>query len=343
MGETDAKVLFDQAREAVQLVQRRIEQNQIRTHVTPGIVEASLFAEDDDLARSAALASKRHQVAFEHLPTERMRQIYHTNRYRGGILDPVSIHLDPLALTRGYARAVAAAGGLLFEQSAVVKLVSERDGIRLIAPSGQIRARQVILATSVYGKDPDGRLAPALLPVMTYIIVTEPLGDRLTDLAREPWGVFDDRFATGYWRPLADGRLLWGGRIGLQDDPPGLEAAMRADLAFIFPKLADVAIERVWSGRMGFTRHRMPLAGRLDQNIWLTTGFCGHGLGTTTAIGEMLAEAILHDDRRIELVARFGRPWAGGRMGPMTAQLVYRWLSYQDQRKLRAMRRATAT
>ncbi|WP_027132477.1 NAD(P)/FAD-dependent oxidoreductase [Geminicoccus roseus] len=336
LGEADAGLLFDQARDAVALVRRRIERHAIRTEVTPGVLEASFFAGPAELAERAALAGKRHGVAFEVLPPERLAEIYRTGRYRGGVFDPVSVHLDPVALTRGYARAITEQGGRLFEGSAVHALVPEGDGMRVVTARGRVRARQVVLATSVYGGDPDGRASRALLPVMTYVIVTEKLGDRLERIVGKPWAVFDDRFATGYWRPLPDGRLLWGGKVGLQDDPPGLEASLRADLAFVFPDLADVRIDRVWSGRMGFTRHRMPLAGRLQPNLWLTSGFCGHGLGTTTAVGELLARAMLENDRRIELLSRFGRPWAGGPLGPLAAQFLYGWLSLQDRRRLAA-------
>ena len=334
LGEIDAKSLFDQARDAVHLVRRRVARYAIRTAVTPGIVEASYFATAADLAKSASLATERHGVPFEHLSRDRMGEVYRTERYRGGIFDPVSVHLNPVALTRGYARAIAATGGRVFEDSPVRELISERDGFRVVGPAGRVRARQVVLATSVYGSDPDGRPTRALLPAMTYVVVTEPLGARLTENVEQPWAVFDDRFAMGYWRPLPDGRLLWGGRVGTRDDPPGLEAAMRADLANVFPDLAEVRFDRVWSGRMGFTRHRMPLAGPLGNDLWLTTGFCGHGLSTTTAVGELLAEAMLSDDRRIDLIARFGRPWAGGRFGPMTARLVYGWLSWRDRMRL---------
>lgn len=334
LGEADARILFDQARDAVALIRQRIGRHAIRTDVTPGVLEASLFATGEELARRARIASARHGVAFEPLSLEQMRACYRTRRYRGGILDRVSFHLDPLALTRGYARALLDQGGRVFEHSPVRALLPEPDGIRVQTAKGQIRARQVVLATSVYGSDPEGHAARALLPVMSYVIVTEPLGDRLAGLVRKPWAVFDDRFATGYWRPLADGRLLWGGKIGLHEHPAGLEAAMRADLAFIFPELAKVRIDHVWSGRMGFTRHRMPLAGPLSPHLWLTSGFCGHGLGTTTAIGELLAEAMLGGDRRIELVSRFGRPWTGGALGPIVAQLVYGWLSFRDRLRL---------
>lgn len=333
LGADGTRTLLEAARRSVEVVRARLLRHQVRTLVVDGVVEAFFRADDALVQQKAAAASALHDVPFRHLTGDVMRDLYRGSPYQGGILDPVSFHVDPLALTRGYARAIQEAGGHLFEQSPVLSLVPERDGTRVVTAKGTIRAREVVLATSVYGGDPDGRARRALLPVMSYVVITEPLGERLGEIVRAPYAVFDDRFATGYWRPLADTSLLWGGKVGLSEAPSGLQATMRADLAAVFPALADVRFDHVWSGRMGFTRHRMPLAGQLAPGLWLSTGFCGHGLGTTAAVGELLADAMLEGDDRIELISGFGQPWMGGAIGPLAAQLYYGWLSLRDRRR----------
>ncbi len=46
--------------------------------------------------------------------------------------------------------------------------------------------------------------------------MTEPLGERLRDAIDDaPFAAADDRFALNYYRPLAGGRLLWGGMYTL--------------------------------------------------------------------------------------------------------------------------------
>ena len=69
------------------------------------------------------------------------------------------------------------------------------------------------LCQSAYAPGLVPALARATLPVFTYVIVTEPLAGRACGVIRAPYAVYDDRFATGYFRLLPDGRLLWGGRI----------------------------------------------------------------------------------------------------------------------------------
>ena len=331
-GPADAQALFDLARDAVDLVRQRIEHYRIDCDPVAGVIEASWFGDDARLAEQAALAAERHGVPFRHLPAEELQELYRTRRYRGGILDPVSFHADPLALVRGYARAAQGHGLRLFQHSPALKLSRGPDGEWLVGSRlGAVRAQHVVLAGSAYGLDPDGRLRRVLLPVISYVLATEAAPERLGQVIRAPYAVFDDRFATGYWRPLADGQLIWGGRIGMLERPPGLLRAMRRDLGEVFPELADLKVEALWSGRMAFTRHRMPLVRALEPGLWTSSGFCGHGLGTTTAAGEVLAGAIVGDDDRIGLFDRFRPSWAGGPFGPLAAQLVYHGMALKDR------------
>ena len=122
--------------------------------------------------------------------------------------------------------------------------------------------------------------------------------------------------ATGYFRPLAAGRLLWGGRVDALPGPRRLERAMRRNLARVFPQLADVRLEFAWSGTMGFARHRMPVVRPLAPGLWVATGFGGHGLNTTTLAGELIAGALTRSDDRWRMFQPFGLPWNGGWLGP---------------------------
>src|SRR3990167_6187706 len=105
--------------------------------------------------------------------------------------------------------------------------------------------------------------------------------------------VYDTRFAFDYYRPLADTRLLWGGRISIQDRTPGqVQRLLRADLVRVYPQLADVKISHAWSGLMSYARHKMPQIGRLPNGLWYAMGFGGHGVAPTTLAGEVLAQAL---------------------------------------------------
>jgi gamma-glutamylputrescine oxidase len=280
-------------------------------------------------------------MRLEPWPEERVRAVYRTERYTGGAFDPDGFHLDPLALCRGYARAALARGAFLFEASPALRLEGGEGRFRLRTPCGVVEAETVVLATSAYGDAILPELRRAILPVASYVVVTEPLGRRLEEVVGAPWAVYDDRFAVGYYRPLPEGRLLWGGRVSLRDDPPDLARLMRRDLARVYPQLAKVRIEHAWPGRMGFARHKMPVVRPLGPGVWATTAYGGHGLNTTTMGGELVAAAIAEGDDRWRLLAPFAPVPVFGRLGRLAAQGIYWGRAAGDVLRAARLRRRT--
>ena len=252
-----------------------------------------------------------------------MRELYRTDRYHDAAFDPDGFHLDPLALTRGYARAAIGLGARLFERSPATSLARRGPAWRIETPSGEVVAETVVLCTSAYGDPLLRALRRAILPVVTYVIVTEPLGPRLAEVVGAPYAVYDDRFATGYYRPLEGGRLLWGGRVSLGERRLDLARLMRRDLARVYPQLADVRVDHAWSGRMGFARHKMPLVQELQPGLWVNTAYGGHGLNGTTMGGELVAAAIAEGGQEHALLAPFRPVAAFGRLGRAAAQALY--------------------
>ena len=205
---------------------------------------------------------------------------------------PEGFHLDPFALCRGYAAAAEGMGARLFEHSPATGLRRVAGGWRVTTRQGEVTADRVVLCQSAYPPRLLTAVARATLPVFTYIIVTAPLTGAHAEVIRAPYAVYDNRFATGYYRLLPEGRLLWGGRISTQERPRDLAGLMRRDLALVYPQLADVTVDHAWSGRMGFARHKMPLIRELAPGLWINSCFGGHGLNTTTLGGELVAAAI---------------------------------------------------
>ena len=170
-----------------------------------------------------------------------------------------------------------------------------------------------------------------VLPIATYVMVTEPLGARMDDVLRTRAAIYDTRFAFDYYRPLPDTRLLWGGRISVRDrSPDAVRALLRKDMLKVFPQLHDVAIEDAWSGLMSYARHEMPQIGRIDDGLWLAQAFGGHGVAPTTFAGEVLASAIAEGDPRWKEFADYPLVSALKPAGFVGAQLTYWWLQGMD-------------
>jgi glycine/D-amino acid oxidase-like deaminating enzyme len=61
-----------------------------------------------------------------------------------------------------------------------------------------------------------------------------------------------------------------------------------------FPTLRDLAIRACWSGYISFASDALPVVGETgaQRNIFYTAGCSGHGLGSQSLMGHLLAERI---------------------------------------------------
>ena len=174
-------------------------------------------------------------------------------------------------------------------------------------------------------------LSRAVLPIATYVMATEPLGERLASAMRTRSAVYDTRFAFDYYRPLADTRLLWGGRISIRERSPNqVSRLLQADLLRVYPQLAGVQVSHAWSGLMSYARHSMPQIGRLPNGLWYGMGFGGHGVAPTTLAGEVLASAIRGQARIPYGFDGFGLEPTYGLAGRLAAQAGYWWQQWRD-------------
>jgi gamma-glutamylputrescine oxidase len=194
-----------------------------------------------------------------------------------------------------------------------------------------VRADHVVFCLSGYIDGLHPQLARATLPVATYVMLTEPIPkERLESAIRAPYGVSDTRFAGDYYRPLPDGRILWGGRVSSATAPQRLLRRLLGDMYKVYPQLEGIAGEVAWPGTMGYARHKMPQIGELEPGVWYNQGFGGAGICATTVGGEAIAAAIAGEDERIRLFEPFGLDYAGGRLGPAVAEAIYAWWRLRD-------------
>lgn len=305
-----------------------------------GVILADWFHDPNALRRFRDRMAAELDFDLDWIDSEKLPDWVRSARYGAGLHEPGSLHLNPLAYVHALTGAIRAAGGRVLESQAAVELSRDRDQWLLRTGSGQVRAERVVLATGGYDRMLRPRWQRAVLPIGTYIAVTEPLGARIDELIPGGVAVYDTRFAFDYYRPLPDSRLLWGGRISIADrDPEQIRRLLRRDMLRVFPSLEDVAFDYAWGGWMSYARHQMPLLGEVEPGLWLGLGFGGHGLAPTTLAGEVLAESILGDRSRLELFAQFQPRWAGGAVGRLSAQAVYWWKQSLDAvRDLRGAR-----
>ena len=203
--------------------------------------------------------------------------------------------------------------------------ITRQGGRQLVrTPGGQVLCDHVVTAGGAYLGLTDWKAAMATIPVPTYVMVTEPLGERLRQVIDTKYSLADRSFATNYYRPLEDGRLLWGGRVAAwKPSQARLTESLRRDMAWFYPDLAKVKVEVAWGGLMPYLRHRMPMIGATAPGRWVATGFGGLGMGITTMAGSLITAAITEGDTRWQMFRRFGLPFVGGKLGRAPALMVY--------------------
>ncbi|OLF54566.1 NAD(P)/FAD-dependent oxidoreductase [Pseudomonas chlororaphis] len=226
------------------------------------------------------------------LDRHQLGELLESPLYQGAIKNTRNLHLHPLNLCIGEARAAESLGALIFEHSEVLQIVhGERPAV--ITAQGRIDARQVLLAGDVYHKLEPKQLKGKIFPAMGGIVTTAPLGDLAKRLNPQDLAVYDCRFVLDYYRMTADGRLLFGGGANYSGkDSRDIAGELRPCIERTFPALKGVAIDFQWSCAMGIVINRIPQLGKLSDNVWYCQGYSGHGIATSHIMGEIMARAI---------------------------------------------------
>lgn len=337
LGLDEARRVWSMTIEALDLLRERIATHRIDCEWRDGWLGVAvnerkareLFAGADHLDKTYGYPLRRIERA--ELP-----QWIASPRYVAGVHDPRSGHLHPLKYTLGLARAAAEAGAVLHEDSAVTALEPGAPAV-LRTGRGRLRARQVLLAGNVYLQGVAPRLEPRIMPVGTYIIATEPVGEARMQ-ATIPCGaaVCDNNFVLDYFRFGADTAMLYGGRVSYSTATPmNLARSMRQRMVETLPALADAKVSHAWGGFVDITMSRAPDFGRLpgaQNNVYYLQGFSGHGLALTGLAGRVVAEAMAGDAARFDTFARLPHhAFPGGRLLRMPALVLgMAWYRLRD-------------
>ncbi len=336
VGLEQARELYDLTLDGVSLVKQRIDTLNIDCDANPaGVLWANWFDDDSLLKQKQAYLEEHFGVSWRLIDQGTLSAELDSARYRGGLVEDNAIHFHPYRYAAALAAEICRLGGTIHDGTAMTGLQRSGDRVIVNTPDGRIRADRVVLCGGGYQQATDhSPISHALMPIATFVMVTEPIPDQIGALMKTPWAVYDTRFAFDYYRPLADGRLLWGGRIEAFDsNRQSIERKLRSDLVKVFPQLSDVRVDYVWSGNMGYSRHQMPQLGQLDEQIWYAQAFGGHGVSTSNIGGKLIARAMAEGDERYRLFEPFGLTHTFGFAGRMAAQLNYWYLQTRDRIK----------
>ncbi len=328
MNRQDAGKCFAIAEDAKRLIEQRIEAHKIDCDLAWGylhcIPKPSQF---DGLQRDVEEYDKLGYSGCTVLTKKELEAKLGSTIYHGAMREPRAGHFHTLNYLNGLASAAVKAGAIIHENSKVIDLDTGAAPWARTA-QGKVTAKFMVIGGNAYLGRTVKALYGRIMPVTSYIITTEPLGEaRARALILDNEAVADTNFIVDYFRRTADHRLLFGGRASYSTlEPKDLAAYMRPRLVKVFPQLSDVKIDHAWGGSIAITSNRIPDCGRLSPNTYYAHGYSGQGVALAQMYGRLISDAIRGTAERFDLLSRFKHiPFPGGpvRTPLLAAAMLY--------------------
>src|SRR5258707_10678914 len=273
----------------------------------------------DDFRRTAEETERHFNHRQRLIPKDQLQSEIGSAIYHGGLVDESSAGVNPARMVAGLASAAERAGATIFEHAHVEEI--QREGARgwkIATQRGTVRAQNVIVATSGYTSRVTPALQKKIIPIGSYIIVTEVLPEKLAaELSPRNRMIFDSKNYLYYYRLTPDRRMLFGGRAAFFPETSSTirrsAEILRRGMLTLYPQLSDAKVEYVWGGTLDFAFDIMPHAGQ-QEGLHFSLGYAGHGVGMSTYLGDKIAQSILHgrseDSSRDKYSDGDGNPFA---------------------------------
>jgi glycine/D-amino acid oxidase-like deaminating enzyme len=315
-GEEEAKQLVALGEQNVAELVAFVKDRQIACDWEPtGRLTVALT--EDHLAEAQRSLEVAHRLGVNDsrlVARDELQAMVHSSLYLGGLETRGGGIVDPARLADGLRREAVRAGVRVLERTRVRALEADGAGVRLRAEGGVLRARRAVLATGAFSHHLLPRLRHRFIPLYDYIMVSAPLTPAQWESIgwRGRQGITDGRTFFNYYRPTADGRVLWGTSEavyyrGNKVDPSCDHSqphyrSLRESWKRTFPQVAELEWQYAWGGPIDSTSRLTPFFGRaLGGRAVYGLGFTGHGLGSTRLAGRILAHLAL--DRQSDLLS----------------------------------------
>ena len=231
----------------------------------------------------------------ELLSREEVAKMLGSDAWHGGFWNRTGGHINPLALSRGLARAALDRGARIFARSPASRFERRNNRWIVTTPQGEISGRALILATNAYTGEFEKRLAPDIarevMPVRSWQMATEPLSDAARKTVIPGRQAMSDTHGELYFaRYDARNRLVTGGAM-MGTDVAQLKAAVGARLQKLWPQIGEIKFDYVWNGYVGMTTDFLPRIHQLGPDAWAWAGCNGRAVALSIAIGQQLARA----------------------------------------------------
>ncbi|WP_434644229.1 NAD(P)/FAD-dependent oxidoreductase [Achromobacter piechaudii] len=252
-------------------------------------------------------ALRRHIGApVEMLSAAEVREELASDAFHGGMLDPRGAQMHMGKFGTGLAMAAVRHGARIFEGTAVTGLTRlASDQYRVSTEKGEIHADRVLLATGRSDHGPFEWWQRRIVPVGSFVIVTEPIPDLLDQVLPRRRNYVTSLNFGNYFRTTRDHRLVWGGRARFAKSNPASDMKsgkiLEQNLQQLLPAMKGVRIDYCWGGLVEATADRLPGAGQHD-GLYYALAYSGHGTQMSVYLGDLMADIVRGVPRK--------NPWA---------------------------------
>ncbi|MDB9697550.1 FAD-binding oxidoreductase [Amylibacter sp.] len=215
--------------------------------------------------------------------------------YHGGVIFPRHASVDPGKYHRGLLQKVIEAGVDVIGQCSVLDIEKKSDGFVITTQKGEVKARNVVIATNGYTSNLTPWLQKRVIPIGSYIIATEELDPVMVkELFPTNRIASDTCKVVYYYRTSPDRkRILFGGRVSATETDPTVSGPkLLKDMFRIFPQLKGTKISHSWTGTVAYTFDEMAHTGQYN-GIYYSMGYCGSGVSMASYLGMRLGQKVL--------------------------------------------------
>lgn len=324
LGAEHARALYHAFDAAVDSVERIATEEQIACDFRRSgkIKLAAKPAHYDSIARGFERLNRECDPETALVPRERVREEIGSDGFFGGLLYRKSAMMHMGKFGAGLADAAHRAGARIFENAPVTALVRlSGHAHRVTTPRGTIEAGQVLVATGPSREGPFAWFRRRIVPVGSFIVVTEPLSAAQIESIMPTRRTATTTLNIGnYFRISPDDRLIWGGRARFAVSNPTEDLrsgeVLRRQLLEVFPQMAGVALDYCWGGLVDITEDKLPRAGEQD-GLFYAMGLSGHGAQMSVHLGQMMARVMAGEAEANPLrglawpaiAFNYGTPW----------------------------------
>lgn len=297
-GERLVKTVIRSADHVFELIDRfRINCDAVRNGFLQPVHAKSLLSAVEGTANAWA----KNGASCRFIGAEETAKHLGTDTYHGALFEPGGGYLNPVAYTRGLARAAISRGTAIYVKSPVSAAKRRIDNKwQLTAGKGSVLSRAVVQCTSIQIPGlpfhPGAPAANSLIPIVLHGLATRPLPEALRNRILPNKCVATDTrryvLSVGY---DSEHRLVTSGAAPLGDGALGMKQMARfvaGRLERVFPDLADIQFEYIWKGTAALNRQWLPSLYEPAPDWYALTTCNGRGMALSTVAGQMFGRTL---------------------------------------------------